>query len=282
MKLKNICYLFISSVLLSGLSACSKEEMTFGEGEARITKIVEFAAARNKDDNPEKWPYAIDYTISATLSDVSNVEEWGIFFRDTLNNALEFPFKAVSPQETRNLRLNMIKDFLHVKDQNTSYLECKRYMGVYLKKKNRKGVLSTYYGEMNLYTLHFEFPSKPSVEFSNPKIVSLEEVEVDGVRKYRSKYSFDVTVKGSFWIDHLEDVLSSGWSWDKESNYFLDDGTSSRSYTSTYTPRNVQFSLWTVIHLCDSDQTIESKNWLNISGNPSISKIEVSDYERNI
>ena len=103
--------------------------MTFGEGEARITQIVEFAAARNKDDNPEKWPYAIDYTISATLSDVSNVEEWGIFFRDTLDNAIEFPFKAVSPQETRNLRLNMIKDFCMSKTRTQAILNASDIWG---------------------------------------------------------------------------------------------------------------------------------------------------------
>lgn len=271
---------FLSFFFMLACISCQKDNFTFDKSVANFTKVIVTGVERNDDDNAEEFPYRISYTVVATLSDISDVEEWGVYFTEN-SEPIEFAFKQVSRNETIYLYLNTISSMLHV-GETISYIEVNRKIGLYIKKRGKNGVVKTYYSEMTEFLLRYDFPSVPSVEYSNAKIVSLEEVEEDGVAKYKTTYSYDITVKGSFWIDHLEDVLSSGWHWEKESNYFYLDGTYSRTHTSTYRPMNVQFSQWVVIHLCDSEQTIESKNWINISGNPSISKVEVSDTERNI
>lgn len=279
--MKHSFYLFPLSLLLAGV-ACQKEDLTLTESEARITDIVETSAGRNDGDDKDKYPYTLYYTLGATLSDITDVEEWGVYFiQPKVEDPIEFAFKNVSSRETKNLTLDFIADFLHVGD-NTSYISFDRKIGLYVKKKDKKGNLKTHYSELKNFSLRYDFPSKPSVEYSNAKIVSVEEVEVDGVKKYQTKYSYDFTVRGAFWIDHLEDVLSRGWTWNEESNYNYGDGTHERTTTMTYSPQDILFSQWTIIHCYDTDQTIESRNWLNISGNPMISKVEVSDYERNI
>ena len=284
--MKHISILFLPVLLLSSM-ACQKEELTFTESIARITGITVTGVGRNDGDNKDKFPYRINYDLSATLNDVSDVEEWGVYFVDSdTGDPIEFGFKTVSSTEAIHLYLNTISDLLHVGEQ-TSYIEANRQMGLYIRKKGKKGDIKTYHGGLTSYKVRYDFPSTPSVEYSNPKIVSLEVINVDeggtaSRRRYKTVYSYDLTVKGAFWIDYLEDVLSSGWSWNNESHYSLSDGTHTRSHTMTYDPGNNQFSQWVVIHCYDSARTIESDNWLNFSGNPSISKVEVSDYERNI
>ena len=284
--MKYVSILFLPVLLLSGM-ACQKEDLSFTESTARITGITETGVGRNDGSNKDKFPYRINYDLTATLNDVSDVEEWGMYFVDSdTNEPLEFSFDEVSSKGVIHLYLNTISDLLHV-GERTSYIEANRRMGLYIRKRGKKGDLKTYYGEMTSYKIRYEFPSTPSVEYSNPQLVSTEVIHVDegdtaSKRRYQTVYSYDLTVKGAFWIDYLEDVLSSGWSWNSESHYSVSDGTHSRSHTMTYDPGIVRFSQWVVIHCYDSARTIESGNWLNVSGDPSITKLEVSDYERNI
>jgi len=263
-------------------SACQKEDLTFSDSTAQIIGLVETGVGRNDGSNADKFPYRIYFDVTATLSDIADVQEWGVYFVDSdTNEPLEFAFDEINHKVTERYHLNTIPDLLH-KGEETSYIEASRRMGLYLKKNGKKGKLDTYYGDLKSYTVRYDFPSTPSVEYSNPRIVSSEEVEVDGVTKHRTKYTYYLTVKGAFWIESLKNRLNSGWGWDEISNYSLSEGTHSKSATMTYSPGNVNFSQWTMIHCYDSDKDIESKNWLNVSGDPSISKIEVSDFERNI
>ena len=272
MKRLSFC---LSVMLLLAGTACQKEDQPFDESVARIVKLVVTSVGRNDGDNAATFPYQMDYTINASLNDISGVEEWGIYFKNG-DDPIEFSFETVAHEGTIDMYWNTKASLLHV-GETTSYIEVNREIGLYIKKKGK-----TTYGEMTNYRLLYEFPSKPSVVYSNPKIVSQEEVEVDGVNKYRTVYSYDITVAGSFWIEYLEDVLSSGWKWNSESHYSLKDGTHTRSHTMTYSPVDVQYSQWALIHCYDTEDTIESGNWLNVSGYPSITKIEVSDFERNI
>lgn len=269
------------------LTACQKEDMSFSLSGARITKITETGVDRNFNDNSSKFPYQISFIVSASLNDITDIQEWGVYFVDpNTKEQIEFSFKEVARTIDKELVLNTIPECLH-KGEQTSYIEADRRIGLYIKKKDKNGNLKTYYGDLTTYTVHYDFPSTPSVEYSNPQIVSSEMVseqqsETTSVRKYKTTYSYDLIISGGFWIDHLENCLSTGWSWDKESNYSLSDGKHTRTITMTYSPGPVDYSQWTVIHCYDTEETIESKNWLNLSGDPSISKIEVSNYERKI
>lgn len=284
--MKYVSVLILPILLLSGI-ACQKENLTFTESTARITGITATSVSRNDGDNKDKFPYRINYDLTASLNDVSDVEEWGMYFAGSdANKPLEFSFDQVVSNGVIHMYFNTISDLLYV-GESTSYIEIHKEMGLYIRKRGKKGDLKTYYGETNYYQFRYEFPSVPSVKFSNPQIVSTEEIPAEegdttSKKRYKTVYSYDLTVKGSFWIDYLEDVLSSGWSWNNESHYFLSDGTYSRSYTMTYNPGNIQFSQWVVIHCYDSERTIDSDNWLNVSGDPSISELEISDFKRNI
>lgn len=287
--MKRVIYSLTAFLLLSSVSCQKEEPLTFTESVARITKVVETGVSRNKGEDADEYPYRISYDLDATLSDVAGVEEWGVYFVDPDDNPIEFSFKNISTKETMHLYLNTVPKALHV-GESISYIEVNRRMGLYIRMKGKKADLKTYYGDLTTYKIRFEFPSTPSVEYSNPQITSHEvvknEEEGEGPtatrRRYRTVYSYDLTVSGSFWIDHLEDVLGSGWGWDEESNYSLSDGKHTRSATMTYSSGPVDLSQWTVIHCLDKEKTVESKNWLNITGKSYIEKVVVSDTERTI
>lgn len=276
----------ILSMLPLALLSCQKEDFSFTENEAKITSIVETGVGRNDGSDAEKFPYRIYFTLDAVLSDITDIREWGVYFVDTEDKPIEFKFTEVSQKGSIKLYLNTKPEYLH-KGNMMSDIAVDRRIGLYFKKPGKKGDIQTYYGNLKTYSLKYEFPSTPSVEYSNPKIVNTEVIHVndDGTaseRRYKTTYSYDITIRGSFWIDYLESALSSGWSWNDESHFFYSDGTYSRSDYMSYSPGKGVFSQWIIIHCHDTDQTIESKNWLNFSGDSSISKIEVSNYERNI
>lgn len=255
------------------------------ESDAKITDITEISVGRNTGDDAKKFPYRIYFIISAQLNDITGVTEWGVYMVDAeTNDPIEFGFKNVSGKGTQNLYLNTISGLLHTSG-NMSYIEATRRIGLYVKKKGKKGDLQTLYGELKTYTVRYDFPSIPSVTFSNPQIVCTEIVSVPteggtaSKRMYKTTYSYELTVKGSIWVDYLEDQLSLGWQWNNESHFYRSDGTYTLDRFMTYNGGNLVFSQWTVIH-CTDGQTIESSNWLNLSGDSTISKIDISDYER--
>ena len=286
MKIRHIAF---SLFLLFAFMGCQKDDLTFDESYAKILRVVETGVSRNTDDDAEKFPYRIRYDLDASLSDIAEAEEWGVYFVDLEDNPIEFSFGNVSTKETKHLYLNTTADALHV-GKSMSYIEVTRGMGLYVKRKGRKGDLQTYYGNLSTYKLRYDFPSTPSVEYSNPQIASHEAIKVESdtdnptatVRRYKTVYTYDLTVKGAFWIDYLEDALSSGWKWDEDSHYSLTDGTHTKSVTMTYKSGTIEFSQWTVIHCLDTDDTVESKNWLNVGGSSYIERITVSDYDRAI
>lgn len=280
-RLRNMIYLFGAI----GLMSCQKEALTLDETEARILNIVTTGARRNNRNDADKFPYMINYTVHATLKDITDVQEWGVYFIDNNTKELiEFEFNNVSHNESFDLSLYVTAKYFH-KGEKESYIEASERIGLYIKKGRageKNGDIKTYYGELNTISLKYSFPNIPSVYYANPRIVSTEDIEVDSVLKKKTEYSCEITVSGAFWIDHLENVLSRGWSWDNESNYFLKDGKHTKTYTMTYSPGQVHFSQWILIHCHDGMGSLESNNWLNISGNPQITTIVVDNDERDI
>lgn len=103
-------------MLLLAVFSCQKEDFTFTENEARITNIVETGVSRNNGSDAEQFPYRISFTLDAVLNDISDIQEWGVYFVDTDNNPLEYRFKEIAPKGTINLYLNTIPEFLHKGD----------------------------------------------------------------------------------------------------------------------------------------------------------------------
>ena len=279
--MKSISYLFLSSALLIGAVSCQKDGLPLSSKSAWITQCVVTGGGRNTINEPTKFQYLLKYTVSASLADLDGVEEWGVYSMDD-NKHNEYAFSEVSKSGTKNMNL-YVKNSLFHEDSNKRYVETPYKLGVYVKRRGNNGELKTYYGKQETFNFYYNFTSPPSLTFSNPIIISTEEVDTEKGKQYKTEYSCYVTVTGSLDIDYLEEKVSANRKWtDIDPDLYLVDGTHYRTYTAHYyLDTGIDFSHWMVIHCLDGKE-IESSNWLNLSGNPTMSKIEVSQTERKL
>lgn len=279
--MKSISYLFLSFSLLIGAVSCQKDGLPLSSKSARITQLDVTGGGRNTKGDSSKFQYRLRYTVTASLTDLDGVEEWGIFTIED-NEHIEFAFDEVSKNGTKVMDISIPKSLFYEKS-GKRYIELKYYLGVYVKRKGKNGELKTYYGKQDSFNLYYEFSSSPSLAFSNPIIISTEVVDTEKGKQYATEYSCYVTVTGSLDIAYLEEKVSAGRKWtDADSDLYLVDGTHYRTYTANYyMDTGIDFSQWMVIHCLDGKE-IESTNWLNLSGNPTMSKIEVSQTERKL
>ena len=279
--MKSISYLFLTFSLLIGAVSCQKDGLPLSSKSARITQCVVTGGGRNTKDEPTKFQYLLEYTITASLTDPEGVEEWGVYNMDDSKHN-EYAFEEVSKNGTKFMNLYLPKSRYH-EDSGKRFVQTDYNLGVYVKRRGKNGELKTFYGKLETFNFYYQFTSSPSLTFSNPIIISTEEKETEKGRMYATKYSCYVTITGSLEIDYLEEKVSAHRKWEGvDPDLYLVDGTHYRTYTANYyMDTGIDFSQWMVIHCLDGKE-IESTNWLNLSGNPTMSKIEASQTERKL
>lgn len=142
-------------------------------------------------------------------------------------------------------------------------------------------------GPLNTYTLRYD--TKPSIVFSNPKIINTEVIgsetnyDDDGNPytdyHYSTSFNYDTEVTGSFWIEQVTwGALGDGgylnnpsWSWHPSSDGIYEDGVITDYWTST---ELLGFTYWCNLHLRNG--AILKSNYLNLSGTETLTSIWVS------
>ena len=277
--MKAIPYLFLSFPVLFGLVSCQKDALPLSSKSARVTQCVVTGGGRNTLSESSRFPYLLTYDVKASLTDLDGVEEWGIYCNDD-NQREEHKFAEVSKSGTNDMNLFVGAKYFHEKSDKR-YVDVNYKLGVYVKRRGKDGELKTYYGNMESFRFYYEFTSSPSVVFSNPQIISTTEIETEKGEMYHTEFSYDMTITGSLEIDYLEYKVSSNRKMDFGPFYMADGTHSITSTANYYKDTGISFSQWVTIRTL-AGEDIDSSNWLNLSGNPIMSKIEVSRTEKQL
>ena len=159
--MKSISYLFLTFSLLIGAVSCQKDGLPLSSKSARITQLDVTGGGRNTKGDSSKFQYRLRYTVTASLTDLDGVEEWGIFTIED-NEHIEFAFDEVSKNGTKVMDISIPRSLFYEKS-GKRYIELMYYLGVYVKRKGKNGYW--FVGCTNYPTC--EYTEKLSAEFYN-------------------------------------------------------------------------------------------------------------------
>lgn len=240
---------------------------------ARITN-VEFKGAEYHQS--EERQNQMLYTVTATLDDMTDIEEWGLYY-DYSTNKSEFPFESVNNEQSKNMRYSTATSGLGktttklIVDFNSYVAELSDEVGVYVKKRDKAtGELKTIYGEKVPFTLRYD--TKPSLVFSDPTIRETTVIGTkNGHKQYQTVVAYNYAAKGAFWMNYsIYKVVGNNWD-DLGSSkmYFEKDEYGGLTSTEKYWDySNLGHSAYEVIYLRNSQKTYS--NCLNFSGSNGI------------
>jgi hypothetical protein len=223
------------------------------------------------------------FDVSAVSDDMQDVREWGVY----TNPKHLIPFDLLEDKQEIHLVWELTD--AKIRFNYTNFVaEADTKIGVYIKKYNAKtNQIQTLLGPLNTYTLRYD--TKPSIVFSNPKIINTEVTESktnyddDGNPytdyHYLTSFNFDTEVTGSFWIHQVTMGISGGtwhlenpsWSWHPSSDGIYEDGRRNDYWTSS---KHLGHTYWYNLHLRNGD--ILKSNYLNLSGSGTLTSIWVS------
>ena len=239
-KGNNICPAFVSSV-----------------------DLVDVAYGRYED-----FPNNMYFNVNAVLKDLTDVEEWGVYF-DQDTDTLMFDFEEVGRVKSIMLRCSSRGENGLIKLDLDSYIA--KYddeVGVYVRKRDKTtGELVTLYGDLFRFILRYD--TMPSYRFYDPFIIETKTVESeDDNTQYQTSFVFRHELKGAFWIDYI-DIGVSGGNWAMSDNpawYPVSDVSGDQTWTSTYWSYSavLEHSLWRILHL--RNNRTQNSNYLNFKG----------------
>lgn len=223
------------------------------------------------------------FDVSAVSDDMQDVREWGVY--SSPNHLI--PFKSLEDKQEIHLVWRLTD--ADIRFNYTNFVaETDVEIGAYIKKYNAKtNQIQTLLGPLKTYT--FRYDTKPSIVFSNPKIINTEVIgsetnyDDDGNPytdyHYLTSFDYDTEVTGSFWIHHVTSGISGGtwsknnpsWSWNPSSDGIYEDGSGSYYWTST---KSLGHTTWYNLHLRNGE--ILKSNYLNLSGSGTLTSIWVS------
>ena len=216
----------------------------------------------------EDFPNNMYFFVNAVLRDMTDVEEWGVYF-DQDTDKLLFAFDEVARAQSIMLRCSSRGENGLIKLNLDSFVaQYDDEVGVYVKKRDwMTGETVTLYGDLFSFSLRYD--TQPSYEFSSPVIIDTKTVETDGDNiQYQTSFMFRHQLTGSFWIDYI-DIGVSGGNWAMADNpawYPFSDVSGDQTWTSTYWSYSavLEHSLWRTLHL-RNNRTLKS-NYLNFKG----------------
>ena len=236
--------------------------------------------ADGEQNTPANYFY-ID--VSAISEDMQDVREWGVY--SSPNHLI--PFDLLEDKQKVHLVWELTD--AKIRFNYTNFVaEADTKIGVYIKKYNAKtNQIQTLLGSLNTYTLRYD--TKPSIVFSNPKIINTEVIgsktkyDDDGNPytdyHYSTSQKYDIEVTGSFWIEQVTNGISGSewsldnpsWSWHPSSDGIYERERRSKYWSSSKSLGN---TYWYNLHLRNGD--ILKSNYLNVSGTETLTSIWVS------
>ena len=245
--------------------------------EVKLTKAL--YVADGEQNTPANKFY---FDVSAVSDDMQDVREWGVY----TNPKHLIPFDLLEDKQKVHLVWELTD--AKIRFNYTNFVaEADTKIGVYIKKYNAKtNQIQTLLGPLKTYTLRYD--TKPSIVFSNPKIISTEVIgsktkyDDDGNPytdyHYSTSYNYDAEVTGSFWIEQVTGGISGDrWyldnpsSWHPSSDGIYEVEERSKYWTST---KSLGHTYWKNLHLRNGD--ILKSNYLNLSGSGTLTSIWVS------
>lgn len=250
---------------------------------AKIDEVKLIDALYVADGEQNTPANKFDVDVSAISDDMQDVREWGVY--SSPNHLI--PFKSL--EDKQEIRLEGRLTDADIRFNYTNFVaETDMELGVYIKKYNAKtNQIQTLLGPLRTYTLRYD--TKPSIVFSNPKIINTEVIgsetnyDDDGNPytdyHYFTSFNYDTEVTGSFWIERVTKGISGGewslsnpsWLWHPSSDGIYEDGVITDYWTST---ELLGFTYWCNLHLRNG--AILKSNYLNLSGTETLTSIWVS------
>lgn len=241
---------------------------------AKITNVelINAGYSRNED-----YPNRLYFSASATLDDLTGVEEWGVYF--DYSAIIELPFESVDREMSKTIAYTFkgdSRDDDDLKFDINSYVaEWTDAIGVYVKKRDaNSGELTTIYGDKYQFKLRYDTP--PSMVLSDPVVVGTEKKG----EKYYTTITYKYDLKGAIWVDYVDSAVSGGnWSFDgfDETWYPEYDGPGESEWLSTYTDNTSDLSHtnWRRLHLRNYE--VVNSNYVNLTGTNTITDAWVTD-----
>lgn len=229
----------------------------------------------------EDYPNRLYFKTSATLNDLTGIEEWGIYF--DYGTKVEIPFDGVDKEQSMTLAYSFSGDSRnddYIKfDINSYVVEWTDAIGVYVKKRDTaSGELTTIYGDKYQFKLRYDTP--PSMVLSDPVIVGTEVTGTEnGYKKYKTTITYQYNLKGAIWVDYVDSAVSGGnWSFENfdETWYPDHDGHGEAKWEATYREdtNSLEHTNWRRLHLRNSE--IVNSNYVNFSGSSTITEAWVT------
>lgn len=223
-------------------------------------------------------PNEMYFSINASLDDLTDVEEWGIYFDDR-PGIYSFPFETLETNQTANLYYSSKEGGIMEIDLNSYVVQLEDEVGAYVKKRNKStGELITIFGDKFRFQLRYD--TKPSMIISNPQIASTKFTGYkDGVKLYETTITYQYDLKGAFWVSYVNSGTSEGWFFNETNDdywYPEKDGSGEAMWIATYEAytENMSHTNWRILHL-RNNQTVNS-NYVNFTGDETITNAWVS------
>ena len=253
----------------------------FGKIEMRAMPEIELVCPATVDKaellealyNPDRANsnmFRINYT--ATLEDMTDVEEWGLYVYESL-----FPFEEVAGSQSYELFL-AVPDYGNGirADYSNFVFEFDDFVGVYVKKRAADGSTKVIRAPYEKHSIRYD--TKPSAVISNPVLTGTDIIDTDTdsdgntIYRYRTNCALDVTVTGALWISYIDSGISGGnWSITEDHPWTPErDDVFSNTWYSTYwsNSETINHSNWYNLHIRNTSRIVTSNalNWYGAGG----------------
>ena len=198
----------------------------------RINKLSQTSAVYTKNNSTDY--IAFKYQINATIDDLSNIQEWGVYMVNSSGSNKYFPAKSNSANVPIDIEatFNVNKsDFDNIQKETYTATENIK-MGVYTKSSGNYIL-----GEAKSYPIVYK--QKPSLSFTYTQFKSTKPYTEPNDYNWDTQSDFSVkyVVQGAFFVDKLVQVLWGNWvdpGKTDMSDYYIYDGEHETSYGIIY------------------------------------------------
>lgn len=266
----------------------------------KIKEFKQYDAQYSTDNN--KYGFVMfRTTVNATISNLDNLEEWGIYVYDLNGSGLYdyYPseYRAAKLEDWIDIDFNINKNEFDEINKEYFFASKKVKVGLYQKLKNPTGnydYMSYFYSEPQEYELTYS--EKPSLSFTYTQFKSTEPYTEPNDHNWdtQSYFSVKYDVQGAFFIDKLVQVLWGNWlnpGKTDMSDYYIYDGEHETNYGIIYTKPGSGTTYRSIELVCGGN-IIYSDNYLQyisdgtqystlqiIGGSPSYSRRRASRNE---
>lgn len=271
----------------------------------KIKEFTQYDAQCSTDTNNEGF-VMFRTTVNATISNLDNLEEWGVYVYNLNGSGLYdyYPseYRAAKLEDWIDIDFNINKSEFDELDYECFLATKKVKIGLYQKLKNPTGnydYMSYFYSEPQEYELTYS--EKPSLSFTYTQFKSTEPYTEPNDYNWDTESYFSVRydVKGAFFVDKLVQVLWGNWlnpGKTDMADYYIYDGEHETNYGIIYKKPGYGTTYRSIEMVCGSN-VVYSDNYLQyisdgtqystlqiVGGSPSYSRRRAShnDTSQNL